>query len=71
MSRVWERTGPNWYRVRSCATRNGEPFGAIAKETKCATLEEAMKIGEKKIAEAAKRYAKAVANGEGRQFAKK
>jgi len=58
---------PGFY-VRTNATRDGKGFGAIAKSARCATLEEAKALGEKKIADAAKRYAKLAAKGVGRQW---
>lgn len=59
------------YFVSTRATRDGKSFGAInTRDTECASLTEAQAVAEKKIAAAGKRFARAAAKGEGRQFAK-
>lgn len=56
------------YRVATQATRDGEDFGAYAHGSFLPTLDEAKALAVVKIIEAGKRYAKAVAKGEGKQF---
>ncbi len=59
------------YVVRTSATRDGHTFGAIANGTECKSLDDAKALAEKKIAAAGKRFARQVAKGEGKQFARK
>lgn len=60
--------GRRRFYVSTNALRDGKKFGAIPRDTAVDSLEAAKQLGEKKIAEASKRYAKLVAKGEGRQF---
>jgi hypothetical protein len=59
--------------VSTQATRDGRSFGASCGKqgTECFSLDEAKALAAKKIAEAGKRFARAVAKGEGKQFAAK
>lgn len=57
--------------VETYVTRDGKGFGAIPRGTKAPTFEAAKVLAVKKLQEQAKRFAKAVAKGEGRQFARK
>lgn len=60
------------YFVSTQATRNGHSFGAsCSKGTECFSLDEAKALAAKKIAAAGRRFARAVAKGEGKQFAPK
>jgi hypothetical protein len=68
---VTERTGPDFYYVTHNTTRDGRGFGAIPNGTRCSTLEEAKTLASKKVNEARRRFQRAAAKGEGRQFAKK
>ena len=61
---------PNGFFVRTHSKRDGKSFGAIARSTKFLTLEDAKVGAEKKLRESQKRFARAVAKGDGRQFAK-
>ena len=53
------------------ATRDGKKFGALPRRSYADTLEDAKSVGEKKLGEQGKRYARMVAKGEGKQFARK
>ncbi len=62
------RSGRRHFHVATYATRDGHQFGAIPRGTFVSTLEAAKELAEKKVVEAARRFAKAVSKGEGRQF---
>lgn len=61
---------PNAYVVSTKSTRDGVDFGAIPRGTAVGSLEEAKALAVKKLGEARKRYERAIAKGEGRQFRK-
>lgn len=56
------------FHVRTNATRDGKPFGAIPRSTIVDSMDAAKALAEKKIEAAKARFAKLVAKGEGRQF---
>lgn len=69
-AQVGERkSGGVWIRI--WATRDGDKFGAIPRESSAPSIEAAKATAAKKVAQAQARFARAAAKGEGRQWAKK
>lgn len=66
----YRMNGKTYWDVSTRATRDGAHFGALTRGTRVETLEEAKALAEKKMAEAARRTAKQVAKGVGRQYQK-